>query len=660
MSERFQSVASRYQPLIDPLIEAFNGQMDALQQMPIVIYTTKVMQRLSLQINEFSKFIELEAQLRLILRQTLQKTDRLVKQLAQDLKGSLNVPGKPTVVLDWAGGRLEWLQRLPFTWETFDTLPRFRELPLLRGIAKARRNLLREMDYTQLYFSVMNAFATYKPLRLRSILPPFGSHAFIAGTQHYMTFDGRHYDFAGECSYLLVSDFFRNDFSVVVNYESVKGASKVTRKSITILSDGRKVEVDSSNFRVTVNGRKIEMPLSYEGTNIWRDGQRVLVTNERGYRIDCNLYRDTCSVHVPGWSFGKTGGLFGVFNNEPVDDFLTPFRQQRSDDEIDSFASSWKVGTARCRVRNYASTAVVNSKAYASPLVKSSSSVCDSLFADGQSVLRPCFQVIDPTPYARMCLNDLAALANSAKKDLGACTAAAAYVNECRLAGLDLFMPPQCVRCELENGQVMGSGEMRTLQQNEVPRSADVVFIVEQKPCVNGTRLSNLPVAIDSALREMGIEQNRFAVVGFGGRGELLNRPHVRTAEGEIWANSKSIALEDMRLPLDWSTAVGAGQTVSSSDIHAALRYAVNLPYRVGVSKQFVLVSCAGSECQASSYADTLTLLIENDIKLHLLQPRDLVVKGRNSSEEIKVIHLNLESIFNLKKKMIIELILNI
>lgn len=526
-------------------------------------------------------------------------------------------------------------------------MPRFRELPLLRGIAKARRNLLREMDYSQIYFSIMNAFATYQPLRLRTIVPPFGSHAFIAGTQHYMTFDGRHYDFAGECSYLLVSDFFRNDFSVVVNYESVKGSSKVTRKSLTILSDGRKVEVDSSSFRVTVNGRKIEMPLSYEGTHIWRDGQRVLVSNERGYRIDCNLYRDTCSVHVPGWSFGKTGGLFGVFNNEPADDFLTPFRQQRSDDEIDSFASSWKVGTARCRVRNYATTVahseISHSKTSVTSSASSSSNICDPLFADGQSVLRPCFQVIDPAPYARMCLNDLAALANSAKKDLGACTAAAAYVNECRLAGLDLFMPPQCVRCELENGQVMGSGEMRTLQQTEVPRSADVVFIVEQKPCVNGTRLSNLPVAIDSALREMGIEQNRFAVVGFGGRGMLLNRPHIRTAEGQIWANrikSIQLALEDM--PLDWTAAGGNSNSNSkdqtSSDIHAALRYAVNLPYRVGVSKQFVLVSCAGSECQASSYADTLTLLIENDIKLHLLQPRDLVVKGRNSSEEIKVI----------------------
>lgn len=528
---------------------------------------------------------------------------------------------KPTIIIDWESGRLEYSQRLPFTWEDFSQLPRIRELPLLRKMGTAKKNVLREMDYSQFYFNVMNMLAIYRPMRIQSILPPFGSRAFVAGTQHYMTFDRRFYEFAGECSYLLASDFLRNDFSAIVNYEGAGG--KVTRKSLTILSDNRQVEIDSS-FRVTLNGRKIEMPLTYESTTIIRDGQRLIVTNNKsGFRVDCNLYRDICSVHVTGWSFGKTGGLFGVYNNEPSDDFLTPFRQQRSDDEVDSFANSWKVGTSRCRVRNFAVTRPTPSAR--------NSRLCDQLFVDEQSVLRPCFQMVDPTPFARMCLNDLTALENSPKKELGVCTAASAYVSECRFAGLDLFVPPQCVRCELEDGKVIGSGEIKTFQ-NDAPRSADVVFIVDQKPCLNGTRLSHLPAAIDAALRERGIQQNRFAVVSYGGRGgEVFQKPHIRTADGgQIWSHRKGIqlALEDLKL---------ADQQSATSDIHAALRYAVNLPYRVGVSKQFVLVSCGGNECQASSYADTLTLLIENDVKLHLLQPRDIVVKGRNSSDELKV-----------------------
>lgn len=173
---------------------------------------------------------------------------------------------------------MEYTQPLPFTWENFGQVPRVREFPLLRKMATANRNLIREIDHSQFYFSTMNALAMYRPMTVRSVLPPFGSHAFIAGTQHYMTFDGRFFEFAGECSYLLVSDFLRNEFSAVVNYEG--SAGKVTRKSLTILSDGRQIEIDSK-FRVTLNGRRIEMPLAYDSTTIERDGQRILVTSER-------------------------------------------------------------------------------------------------------------------------------------------------------------------------------------------------------------------------------------------------------------------------------------------------------------------------------------------------------------------------------------------
>ena len=624
MMEQIKAVTARYQPLIDPVVQAVQGQVDALKQLPVFAYMSTVTDRVYQQLNEFYKYVELEAKLRQILRDALRHTDRLTVQLVNELKGSLTFPLKPTVVVDWESGRLEYSQKLPFTWEDFGQLPRLRELPLLRKIASTKRNLIREMDYSQFYFSTMNALATYRPMKIQSIFPPFGSRAFVAGTQHYMTFDRRFYEFAGECSYLLASDFLRNDFSAVVNYEGAGG--KVIRKSLTVLSDGRQIEIDSSRFRVTMNGRKIEMPLAYDNTLIRRDGQRLIVTNSRsGFKVDCNLYHDICSVHVSGWSFGKTGGLFGVYNNEPADDFLTPFRQQRTDQEIDSFANSWKVGTSRCRVRNFAAIR---------PTLPNERNVrlCDQLFADEKSVLRPCFQMIDPEPFARMCLNDLAAMENSPKKETAVCTAASAYADECRFAGLDLFVPPQCVRCELEDGQVIGSGEVKTFN-NDAPRSADVVFIVDQKPCLNGTRLSHLPSAIDAALRERGIQQNRFAVVGYGGRGgQTFQQPHVRTADGgQIWSNRKGIqpALED--LPL------AETQTAAPSDIHAALRYAINLPYRVGVSKQFVLISCGGSECQAGSYADALTLLIENDVTLHLLQPRDIIVKGKNSSEELKV-----------------------
>ena len=268
----------------------------------------------------------------------------------------MQLPWKPTVVLDWESGRFELTQRLPVTWDDFSQLPRFSDLPLFVKLVTARRNFLRNYDYSSFYYSTMDAFATYRPIvDFKSIIPPFGSHAMVAGTQHYMTFDRRFYEFSGECSYLLVSDFFHNNFSVVANYEGFN--SKVVRKSLTTLSNGRQIQVDS-DFRVTLNSRRIEMPLVYEKTSIIRDGQRIIISNENGFSVNCNLHHDICTVHVSGWNFGKTGGLFGIYNNEPTDDFTTPYRQQRTEKEVDSFANSWKVGTSRCRIRNFAITNV--------------------------------------------------------------------------------------------------------------------------------------------------------------------------------------------------------------------------------------------------------------------------------------------------------------
>lgn len=50
------------------------------------------------------------------------------------------------------------------------------------------------------------------------------AHAMIIGSQHFVTFDQRHYDFKGHCSYLLANDFIGHEFSLVLSYEpEIKG-----------------------------------------------------------------------------------------------------------------------------------------------------------------------------------------------------------------------------------------------------------------------------------------------------------------------------------------------------------------------------------------------------------------------------------------------------
>lgn len=66
----------------------------------------------------------------------------------------------------------------------------------------------------------------------------------IIGSQHYLTFDGHYFDFAGDCTYLLAKDFVRDTFTVLVKYD--RQAEKITHK-IVVLIGTNAIELDLFN-----------------------------------------------------------------------------------------------------------------------------------------------------------------------------------------------------------------------------------------------------------------------------------------------------------------------------------------------------------------------------------------------------------------------------
>ena len=62
--------------------------------------------------------------------------------------------------------------------------------------------------------------------------------------------------------------------------------------------------------------------------------------NSKGLIIICNLVHEICIVKISGWSFGKVGGLLGVYDNEPSNEFMTLNRTISSN--LGDFISSWK------------------------------------------------------------------------------------------------------------------------------------------------------------------------------------------------------------------------------------------------------------------------------------------------------------------------------
>lgn len=73
--------------------------------------------------------------------------------------------------------------------------------------------------------------------------------------QHVTTFDLRHYQFLGSCSYLLTKDFVGGDFEVIGEYESAGGLIRL--KSVVVRGQGTDVtlHVDGTVVERSVAGQ---------------------------------------------------------------------------------------------------------------------------------------------------------------------------------------------------------------------------------------------------------------------------------------------------------------------------------------------------------------------------------------------------------------------
>lgn len=63
---------------------------------------------------------------------------------------------------------------------------------------------------------------------------------------------------------------------------------------------------------------------------------------------------------------------------------------------------------------------------------------------DSESSLAPCFPRVDPAPFRELCEADVRQQANSAARDRALCAPAAAYVELCQRAGMELWVPQFC------------------------------------------------------------------------------------------------------------------------------------------------------------------------------------------------------------------------
>ena len=107
-------------------------------------------------------------------------------------------------------------------------------------------------------------------------------------------------------------------------------------------------KLDLVYFQVSINGQPIDLPYSYKNMTVNSPVDSLIVVDgANSFRVTWDTAEDHIQVTVNGWYYGKTGGLLGIYDNEPSNDLMTPFRKVI--DNSRRFASTWDVGRTNCR-----------------------------------------------------------------------------------------------------------------------------------------------------------------------------------------------------------------------------------------------------------------------------------------------------------------------
>ncbi|XP_005177435.1 apolipophorins [Musca domestica] len=560
-----------------------------------------------------AKELELETRLHKLYALLLNKLNNYANN-ALETADKYRVP-KTKFVFDPEAGVMDLEQKLPMSWHAFNETPRYEEIPELRVLAKIQ-NVLTTTNSSVIRY-IYNLKSHLDP---KTWLPPYYSRALLIDSRHYMTFDQR---FVGlnlrfeemtdnhrnmQCSYLLSHDFFQGNFTLLLEPSvNVSSRDVVSTRKLSFIANDQLIEIDLGTDSITINGDPTYLlPLKLGGVTITRELDILTITSDTEFSLSCNVQFDLCWFEVSGWYFGQTAGLLGTMNNEPFDEYTTSYNNITTD--LSEFTDSWSVKGCKQKMKPATVQVVVPQEV---------SAVCDYYFKSG--MLSACADTVDPKPFYEICL-DLGSNSNEVKQghpaNKGACTAALAYIEACASSKIPMRVPDKCIFCQLTNGSYVPEGTFVELAAPEIPRSSDVVFIVEAKPCnVNLKENKNIMTVVDTIeeqLRANGITNNRYAVVTFGGVAPF------DTPRSIYYENS--VFTHDHQKLEQYFDHINANNG-TNSDILQAISVASRLDFRPGVSKTFILLSC--SNCAAGNmlfdYSSILQFMQEEGVNLHIL-----------------------------------------
>uniref|UniRef100_A0A8C3PPM6 von Willebrand factor n=1 Tax=Calidris pygmaea TaxID=425635 RepID=A0A8C3PPM6_9CHAR len=250
----------------------------------------------------------------------------------------------------------------------------------------------------------------------------------VIGTAHYLTFDGLKYKFPGNCQYVLVQDFCKDDsgtFRILISNEGCGFTGEKCTKRVVILYESGEIELLNGNVNVKVP------PKDDSDLEVMKSGRYYIILLGKSISVTWDLAMGV-SVILKGNFKDQVCGLCGNFDGIQNND-LTSSNEHLEVDPVD-FGNSWKVNPYCADVEkpNREQTSMsplCNGNVVKQVMVETS---CSILSGD---VFKECKKLVNPEPYIDICMYDTCAC-ESIGDCACFCDAIAAYAHVCAQKGV--------------------------------------------------------------------------------------------------------------------------------------------------------------------------------------------------------------------------------
>ncbi|KAM8889403.1 mucin-5B-like [Synchiropus picturatus] len=258
----------------------------------------------------------------------------------------------------------------------------------------------------------------------------------IYGDGHYITFDGKRFEFSGECEYSLAQDYCGSDSgSVRIITENVLCGTTGTTCSKTI-----KIYLESDEY--LLKDEILQVVKGSSPSQVSKMGIYLVVAIKPGLVV---MWDKKTSLFIKlGTQYqGKVCGLCGNYDGNSKNDFTT--RSQETVADVLEFGNSWKVSSG-CPDAKLSTDPCTSNRYRAAWSQRQCSIITSVTFQD-------CHSKVDPGPYYDSCVRDSCACDTGGDCECF-CTAVAAYAKSCNEAGacVKWRTPKRCpVFCDYYN-----------------------------------------------------------------------------------------------------------------------------------------------------------------------------------------------------------------